>query len=123
MHEHSLDSYYQSVEELGRKQKEVFAAIENHPGSTASQLCDHTGFPINVVTGRINELMHLQLIKVSGEADERKANKYAVRKIGDDLNSFEKSWEQKYHEMKAKFEADVKTARMKGIDIEQTALF
>lgn len=123
MDEHSLDSYYQSIEELGRKQRVVFAAIEKHPDSTASQVCDYTGFPINVVTGRINELMHLQLIKISGEADERKANRYAIRKIGDKLNKFEKSWEQKYHEMRAKFEAVVKTARIKGIDIEQTALF
>lgn len=123
MAETSLFAYEQNKEKLGEQEKVVYECICNRKNITASGICKLTGIEINAVAGRINGLLHKQLIKVSGTQQPRNVNLYAERKHSDPLNKFSESWKSKYHSLKEKYETVVHNARLQGIDIEQAVMF
>lgn len=89
--------------ELSKRQEEVFEIISSVGEISAKGIAFSMKVPINKVTGRINELMHKQRIKIvrTGKdvAGGKNVNYYAVRQFEDHLNVFEKSWEEKYKEL------------------------
>lgn len=57
---------YQSIVNLGNKQQVVFDVIDKLGGATNEQIANHLGWPINRVTGRVNELYKLKMLEVTG---------------------------------------------------------
>lgn len=93
---------------LSKRQQEVFDTIEEIGSVTAKGIAYSMKVPINKVTGRINELMHKQIIKIDkvgrDVANRRQnVNYYAIRKESDPENIFEKTWEEKYIELRNRF--------------------
>lgn len=119
----SLSAYENNLAKLDGHKQEIYDCIVSRPNISALGISRITGLKINVVTGRINDLVHLQLIKVTGKQQPRNVNTYSVRKPSDPLNTFPVSWEEKYHLLKEKYETVVFNARKLGIDIEQTVMF
>ena len=90
--------------DLCKSQQIVFEVIKSVGCITAKGIAFHLGLPINSITPRVNELLHLQVIKISKVAkDKSKAhsnvNYYSIRNRKDALNVFEKSWESKFLEL------------------------
>lgn len=54
---------YESVAELGNKQYEVFTKIEELQPCSNKKIAKSLGWEINRVTGRVNELAKMGLIK------------------------------------------------------------
>ena len=73
---------YESVDNLGNKQLEVLAKIEELQPCSNKQIAESLGWEINRVTGRVNELAKRGIIKT-----ERLAR--------NNLGRLEKLWEVK----------------------------
>jgi len=87
---------------LSKRQKEVFATIHSIGCVSAKGVAYSMNVPINFVTGRINELMHKQKIKIAKVGRDKlwkakNVNYYSVRTPGDPLNIFGISWEERYN--------------------------
>jgi hypothetical protein len=52
----SIAAWHNLQSKLGYAQKQVLAAIRQYPNSTNNELADILDWPINRVTGRVNEL-------------------------------------------------------------------
>jgi len=96
IHENSIDAYNSIKPKLNEKQTLVYGVIKKTTkGVTSVEVADSLGLTINQVTGRINELMHLQLIKIVGtRADRKKRNLYSIRLSSDPENEFKKTWKE-----------------------------
>lgn len=46
--------------------EKVFQTLQFAPGATRAELSKHMGLPINVICGRVNELLKAEVIYVSG---------------------------------------------------------
>ena len=63
MSQTSLEAY-QAIQNLGGKQRTVYNALNNLQPANNQQIADYLGWPINRVTGRVNELQKLNLAQV-----------------------------------------------------------
>lgn len=68
-------AYFQIVDSLCEKRREIYFLIQKHPNATAQFLAELTGKPINEITGRITELKNLFLIVQTGSAINRYTKK------------------------------------------------
>jgi predicted transcriptional regulator len=98
----SLEAF--SKVDLSRRQQQVFNVIKETGTITAKGIAFQLGFTINRVTGRINELMHKQLIREHSTVRDKigsntRVNQYCVRKDEDPINVFYESWEEKYSQL------------------------
>lgn len=89
---------------LSPRQEEVYQCIKSTGQITAKGIGYMLSLSINKITGRINELMHKQLIKVEkivkDKAKKRsRVNQYCIRKETDPLNIFDESWEDRYNSL------------------------
>ena len=78
----SLLAYDDAKKGLGRKQQEVFRAIEEVGPATNKQLAEHLGWPINSITPRCLELRQKNKIYSCFIADDiggRKANYWGTK--------------------------------------------
>jgi hypothetical protein len=86
-------------------QKEIIEQCVKRIGAiTQKGISFATGIDRHVVSGRVNDLMHLQKLKVVGKVADiagstLEVNKYAIRKETDPLNVFDESWEDKYKQL------------------------
>ena len=89
---------------LSPRQEEVYNAIKSTGQITAKGVGYMLSLSINQITGRINELMHLNLIKIEKTVKDKtskrsRVNQYCVRKETDPLNIFDESWEDRYNSL------------------------
>lgn len=119
----SLQAYENNKANLGDQERAVLDCITANKAISATDVSKTTGIRINAVAGRINGLLHKQLIKVSGTQQPRNVNLYSLRYYYEPFNTFPESWEEKYNSLKVKYETVVANARRNGIDIEQTVMF
>ena len=96
---------------LSKRQTEVLDCIKKTGSITAKGIAYFMHVEINKVTGRINELIHKQLIKIKSTVKDKstanaRVNLYSIRKESDPLNVFEKSWEEKFNELTQMLEAE-----------------
>ena len=62
----SLFAYVEILENLGERQLEVLKTIDMLKSCCDFQIAEHLEKPINTITPRRNELLHMNLIKESG---------------------------------------------------------
>ncbi len=63
----SLNAYEQLLGEIGTLQRIIYDYVDNNPNLTALQISQYSGWKINTVTGRINELKQMKLIRENGK--------------------------------------------------------
>jgi len=73
----SIDSYKSIVDELGPRQKLVYAALTVSP-KTNQELSDFLGLPINQITPRTNELCEAGIVKYGGVKVSEKTHKRQI---------------------------------------------
>jgi predicted transcriptional regulator len=66
MQQTSLEAYH-NLENIGAKQSQVLALITEHKGLCLFELEKLTGWPVNRITGRVNELVKMGLVEASGD--------------------------------------------------------
>lgn len=57
---------YQSIKELGNKQRQVYDVIKEYEPVTNEQIADLLGWSINRITGRVNELAKMGYVVQHG---------------------------------------------------------
>lgn len=67
--------------DLGNQQRAIMAAILPGTRYTRSELVDITGLPINIVTGRVNELVKAGRLD-DGSPRRCRITKYTVKTVG-----------------------------------------
>lgn len=99
----SLDAFVKLKNYLGERQIEVYKAIIDHPHFTREEISNTTGIRINVVTGRVTELMKLGLVIegeqrefVKGDFKTKQYELMAVRHIDWKLLDFKKMKKKEY---------------------------
>ena len=77
----SLMSYQQlrSEGEIGRRQSEVLGYIRRNPGCSDRDISKGLALPINMITGRRNELQKLGLISEDGLAYDAETRRNVLR--------------------------------------------
>jgi len=70
MQQTSLEAYHE-LENIGAKQGQVLALISAHKGLCLFELANITGWAVNRITGRVNELVKMGLVEAS---DKRRLN-------------------------------------------------
>jgi len=105
----SLETYEQIRNSLPEKRKRVFEIIWNHrhKGVTAFDIAAFLGVGVNHITGRINELMRLQVVRKKGNDKTRKQPRalYTIRFEGHPLNEFPKTLEENLKEFWNEFDS------------------
>jgi len=75
----SLNAYLELVEELGRRQRQVYNCLCHHiNGLTRLELSEKLQKPINSICGRVNELLKMKLITEAGTKLNPYTNKQAM---------------------------------------------
>lgn len=79
-------SAYKSLKDLGDKQRVVYEAIKALGRATNEQLADYLNWPIQSVTGRVNELGKYQMVAVDGLSltrSGRSAKVWVIKDLND----------------------------------------
>ena len=66
---------YKSIENKNVKQMTVLKAIKENKGATFFELVEILDWPINCITGRVNELCKIGLVKDSGKTKQNPKSK------------------------------------------------
>lgn len=92
VHINSITAFHDVKDQFSKRQTEVLEVIWNHyqKGISSFDIASQMSLHLNSITGRINELMHLQAIRVKDVeyVQGRPRNLYIVRFEGDPLNTF-----------------------------------
>lgn len=79
-------SAYKSLKDLGTKQRVVYEAIKTLGRATNEEVANWLGWPIQSVTGRVNELSHYDMVTVDGigkTRSGRSAKIWVIKDLGD----------------------------------------
>jgi DNA-binding Lrp family transcriptional regulator len=57
------EAYYSIIEKLPQKRKRIFELLKTYAPTSNYNLSKYTGIPINEITGRINELVKLGVVR------------------------------------------------------------
>lgn len=81
------ESFWESRRMVFARREQVLEAIREHPGVSRSEIAKITGLRVSSVCGRVNELIKMNLVVVSGTAwdEETKRNVEAVAAVGSHL--------------------------------------
>lgn len=101
MNQNSLEAFQTDFSPM---QGKVFDCIKEIGCVTAKGVASGLKVPINHVTGRINELMAKNAIKIARNGKDIAGSKrtvcyYSVRNESDPLNIIAESWEEKYNKL------------------------
>ncbi len=70
---------FRHINQKTKKRNQVLDAIRFLKGATLFEICDVLGWPVNCITGRVNELCKAELIKDSGKIKKNpKTNRSAI---------------------------------------------
>jgi len=90
--ETSIQSYKEIKENIGSKQKIVLNALKTLEVANNKMIANFTKFPINSVTGRMNELREMKLVTYSHDApcpySKRKTMFWILTKWGKEMSDF-----------------------------------
>lgn len=93
MDPNSIESFKDIMNELPERRRAVLWVIYDYQshGITSFNIAEILKLKINQVTGRINELMHMQLIRIHSKeiSGGRSRNRYTIRLSSDPENVFD----------------------------------
>ncbi|MBD3180756.1 hypothetical protein GF312_00590 [Candidatus Poribacteria bacterium] len=117
----SLETYEQIRDQLPKKRKIVFELIWTYKdkGLTAFDIAAMLNVGVNHVTGRINELMHLQVIRKKGidTTSKQPRAKYTIRFEGQPLNEFSKCLEDRIDEFWQEFDSIMNREKLRPVQL------
>ena len=121
MNKTSLDAYDENKVHLSQKEKEVFQVLFKYYQLTSFDIAYYLQWNINRVTGRVNSLLHKQMIMPVSKIDNRTV--YRIRNEDDPLNVFDQSWEEKFHDLEKKYNELKKLVETLKPEKKQLTLF
>ena len=86
-----IESYH-SIQDLGKKQYNVYAAVRMQDGATSCEIAELLGWQINCVVSRVNELVKLEYLEAGKPRLNKKTGKMNI------------SWQVKIPETKNQME-------------------